>query len=142
MKIDKFRFEFPVASVNRRHFLAGVAGAALVSAVDRSKALAAVAEDVTVNLAKVAMASASYISGDTKLSALNDGFAPANSRDQSHGTYGNWPRTDAQWVQYEWTKPVTTNRVDVYWWADRGGVGIPASYRVTYWNGTEFVPVS
>ena len=129
-------------SVNRRHFLTGVAGAALLSAVDRSKAFAAVVGDITVNLAKVATASASSISGDTKLSALNDGFNPANSHDQSHGTYGNWPRTDTQWVQYEWSKSITTNHVDVYWWVDGGGVGLPATYRVTYWNGSEFVPVS
>jgi hypothetical protein len=141
MKVDNSRFRGFGSSVNRRHFLAGVAGAAVLSAVHRSRALAAVVGDVTVNLAKVATPSASYTSGDTKLSALNDGFNPANSRDQSHGTYGNWPRTDPQWVQYEWSKPVTTNHVDVYWWSDRGGVGIPASYRVTYWNGSEFVPV-
>ena len=141
MKVGNSRSQGSASSVNRRHFLAGMAGAAVLSAVDRSKALAAVVGDVTVNLAKVATASASYTSGDTKLSSLNDGFNPASSRDQSHGTYGNWPRTDPQWVQYEWSKPVATNHVDVYWWADRGGIGIPASYRVTYWNGSEFVPV-
>ncbi len=135
--------ESPVygAAVNRRKFLAGVAGTALFSAVGRSKAFAAVEADLTVNLAKVATASASYISGDTKLSALNDGFDPANSGDQDHGSYGNWPHTDTQWVQYEWSKPVTTNRVEVYWWVDGQGVGAPGSYRVTYWNGSEFVPV-
>lgn len=70
--------------------LAGVVGAALQSAVDRSKAMPAVVGDITVNFAKVATSSASYTSGDTKLSALNDGFSPANSRDQSQGIYGNW----------------------------------------------------
>jgi hypothetical protein len=130
------------SGVNRRHFLAGVAGAALLTAVDRSKALAAVTNNVTVNLAKVATASASYTSGDSKLTALNDGFDPGNSRDQRHGTYGNWPHTDPQWVQYEWSKPVTTNRVEIYWWMDGEGVAAPASYQVTYWNGSEFVPVS
>jgi DUF1680 family protein len=129
-------------AVNRRQFLASVAGTALLSAVDRSKALAAVAGDLTVNLAKVATASASFTSGDTKLSALNDGVDPLNSRDQSHGSYGNWPHTDAQWVEYAWSKPVTTNRVEVYWWVDGQGVGVPGSYQVTYWNGSEFVPVS
>jgi DUF1680 family protein len=127
--------------VSRRRFLGSVASVALLSAVDRHKALADVAGGVTVNLAKVATATASHISGDTKLSALNDGFDPANSQDDSHGSYGNWPRTDVQWVQYEWSKPVTTNRIDVYWWADGQGVGAPASYRVTYWNGSAFVPV-
>jgi DUF1680 family protein len=142
MKLDEMPQLLSGSPVNRRHFLAGVAGAALLSAVDRSKALAAVTGDVTVNLAKVATPTASYVSGDTKLSALNDGFNPNNSRDQSHGTYGNWPRTEPQWVQYEWSKPVTTNHVDVYWWVDNGGIKMPASYRVSYWNGSEFVPVA
>jgi uncharacterized protein len=142
MKLDEMPQSLSGSPVNRRHFLAGVAGAALLSAVDRSKALAAVTGDVTVNLAKVATPTASYVSGDTKVSALNDGFNPNNSRDQSHGTYGNWPRTEPQWVQYEWSKPVTTNHVDVYWWVDNGGIKMPASYRVSYWNGSEFVPVA
>jgi len=49
----------------------------IAGAVDRSKALAAIVNDVTVNLAKVATASASYTSGDTKC-GLNDGFDPVN----------------------------------------------------------------
>ena len=131
----------PGTAVNRRHFLAGAAGAALLSAVDHSKALAAIVPGVTVNLAKVATPSASYVSGDTRLTALNDGFDPADSGDQSHNSYGNWPHTDAQWVQYDWTRPIATNRVDLYFWADGQGVALPKSYRVTYWNGNAFVPV-
>jgi hypothetical protein len=130
------------ATVNRRHFLAGMTGAALLSAVNHSKAFAAVVPAAVVNLAKVAVATASYTSGDTKLSALNDGFAPASSRDRQRNAYGNWPRTDAQWVQYEWSKPVTTNCVEVYWWIDGAGINIPASYQVTHWDGSTFVPVS
>ncbi len=126
----------------RRHFLAGATGAALLSSVDPSTALAAIVGDVTVNLANVATATTSYISGDTKLSALNDGFDPADSSDQSHGSYGNWPTIQPQWVQYEWTRPVTTNRVEIYWWSDGQGIALPASYSLTYWNGSEFVPVS
>ncbi|WP_263379292.1 glycoside hydrolase family 127 protein [Granulicella paludicola] len=130
------------AAINRRHFLAAAAGTALLSAVDRSRALASVVQSVTVNLAKVATPSASYISGDTRLTALNDGFDPTGSDDDSRGSYGNWPHTDAQWVQYDWARPVTTNRVDIYWWADGQGVGLPASYTITYWNGSAFIPVS
>lgn len=127
---------------NRRHFLAGAAGTALLSSVNPSSALAAIVGEVTVNLANVATASASYTSGDTKLSALNDGFDPADSSDQSHGSYGNWPTVQPQWVQYEWSRPVTTNRVEIYWWSDGQGIALPASYSLTYWNGSEFVPVS
>jgi DUF1680 family protein len=127
--------------LNRRIFLAGIAGTALLTAVDRSEAFA-VATDDSVNLAKVATPSSRYTSGDTKLSALNDGITPSNSRDDQHSSYGNWPTVDTQWVQYDWSTPVTTNKIAVYWWIDRGGVGAPASYRLLYWNGSDFVPVS
>lgn len=129
-------------SINRRSFLAGAAGTALLASVARQKVWAQSAGDVTVNLAKVATPSSLYISGDAKLSALNDGNTPANSRDGRNGVFGTWPHTDAQWVQYEWSRPVTTDKIDVYWWADGQGVGAPASYRVLYWNGSDFVPVS
>jgi DUF1680 family protein len=88
----------------------------------------------------VATASSSYVSGDTTLQALNDGFEPRSSRDARRGSYGNWPRTGTQWVQYEWSKPIATRRMEVYWWADGQGVGAPKSCRLLYWNGTEFVP--
>ncbi len=130
------------ASVNRRQFLAGATGAALLSAVERSKAFAAVIPGITVNLARVATPSASYVSGDTRLAALKDGFEPTGSSDQEHGSYGNWPHTDPQWVQYDWSRPITTNRIDLYFWADGQGVGLPSSYTVTYWNGSAFVPVT
>ncbi|HKD86095.1 MAG TPA: beta-L-arabinofuranosidase domain-containing protein [Terriglobales bacterium] len=131
------------SGVNRRHFLAGAAGTALVATLGRSRALAAAVDNsITVNLAKVATPSASFTSGDTKLSALNDGFDPRGSRDRSHGAFGTWPHTAPQWVQYEWSRPVTTDRIDIYWWADGQGVAVPASSKIAYWNGSAFVPVA
>ena len=127
--------------LNRRNFLAGMAGTALLAAANRSEAFAS-GVDAPVNLAKVAAPSSLYTSGDCKISALNDGLTPANSHDNEQGSYGNWPAVDTQWVQYDWSMPVTTNKVDVYWWMDDGGVAAPASYRILYWNGAAFVPVS
>ena len=132
---------WPDSHLDRRNFLAGIAGTALLAAVRPSQALAQAANE-PINLAKVATPSSLYTSGDTKLSALNDGNTPANSHDQEHGSYGNWPTTDTQWVQYAWSKPVTTNKINVYWWMDRGGISAPKAYRVFYWNGSAFVPVS
>ena len=94
------------------------------------------------NLALVATASSSYTSGDTTLAALNDGFTPRNSRDGSHGTYGNWNRTGTQWVQYDWNQPVSTNRVEVYWWNDAQGIGYPRACRILAWDGAQFLPVA
>lgn len=58
-----------------------------------------------VNLAVVAKPTSSYVSGDTTLAALNDGYDPRNSQDRSRRSYGNWPRRGTQWVQYEWNRP-------------------------------------
>lgn len=125
----------------RRGFLAGATGAAAFAG---ALPLAARAQTppVPVNLAKVAMPSALYTSGDTKVIALNNGATPGTSADNVAGMYGNWPKTDTQWVQYEWSQPVRTNRIEVYWWIDGQGVGAPKSCRLLYWNGAEFVPVA
>jgi len=95
-----------------------------------------------VNLAVVAQPSCSYISGDTTSAALNDGYDPRSSRDNRRGSYGNWPRRGTQWVQYDWSQPISTNRIDVYWWDDQQGVRLPKAVRLLYWDGNAFVPVA
>ncbi len=125
-------------AMDRRTLLASVAGGVLLSTAFS----AAQADDVPVNLAKVAVPSGSYTSGDTDTAALKDGFAPANSADNRHGSYGNWPKVDMQWVQYDWSRPIATDKMDVYWWIDGQGVGAPRSCRLLYWNGSAFVPVA
>ena len=95
-----------------------------------------------VNVAIAATPSSSYTSGDTTLTALNDDFAPKNSRDNGRHSYGNWPSNGTQWVQYEWSKPVSTKQIEVYFWDDRRGVRLPKDCRVLSWNGSEFVLVT
>ena len=86
----------PQRPMDRRNFIVGVGGAALLSAVAGRGAWAADTNEVTVNLAKVAIPSGLYVSGDSKLAALNDGNAPRNSRDTRHGVFGTWPHTENQ----------------------------------------------
>jgi len=95
-----------------------------------------------VNLAVVAQPSSSYVSGDTTLTALNDGYDLTSSRDARRGSYGNWPRRGTQWVQYDWSQPISTSKIDVYWWADGAGVNVPKACRLLRWDGNAFVPVS
>lgn len=95
-----------------------------------------------VNLASVATPSSAYASGDTTTGALNDGFVPRNSRDDSRRSYGNWPRVGTQWVQYDWPQPISTKQIEVYWWDDRRGVRLPKACRLKYWDGADFVPVA
>ncbi len=94
-----------------------------------------------INLAVVAEPSSTYVSGDTSLTALNDEQEPRSSRDRRLGSYGNWNRTGTQWVQYDWSQPISTNRIDVYWWDDHRGVRLPKASRLLYWDGSDFVPV-
>jgi DUF1680 family protein len=95
-----------------------------------------------VNLAVVAEPSSSFVSGDTSLRALNDGTEPRRSRDRRRGSYGNWNRVGTQWVEYEWTQPISTNRIEVYWWADGQGIGLPEACRLKYWDGEQLVEVA
>ena len=93
-----------------------------------------------VNIAIVATPSSSYVSGDTRETALNDASSPRSSRGDRSGSYGNWPRTGTQWVQYDWSQPISTKQIEVYWWDDRQGVRLPKASRLKYWDGKEFVP--
>jgi len=140
---------------NRREFVAGVAGAAALRALGRRNASAQAAEG-SVNLAPVAIPSSIVMTSENKITALNDGFVPADSFDRTHGRYALWPdRSDAAnkpWVQYEWSEAVSISKVEIYWALDRPrpanlpGSGwprmlVPVSYRILYWSGSEFVPV-
>src|SRR5438067_9120187 len=117
-------------------FLSGLSASSLPAAPATGEAAAG------VNLAAVATPSASYVSGDTTPAALNDGVDPKNSRDNRHGSYGNWDHTGTQWVQYDWAQPISTREIAVYWWADGRGIKLPKACRVLYWDTKGFVPVA
>jgi DUF1680 family protein len=116
----------------------GLAAAALtLAALPLSAAPAA----EPANLALSATAATSFVSGHENLAAIQDGFEPSASSDHSHGAYGNWPQTGTQWVEYQWPKPVSTNKSDVYWWQDGQGIHLPGACRLLYWDGGKFLPV-
>jgi len=102
------------------------------------------AEPTGANLALVAAASTSFVSGHEKLAAIQDGATPRDSGDKSHGAYGNWPKHGSQWLQYEWPKAVSINSTSVYWFSDGGGVRLPKACRLKYWDGSQFagIPVA
>ena len=94
-----------------------------------------------MNLALFATPTTSHVSGHETLAAINDGYEPQGQDDHSHGCCGNWPHTGTQWVQYEWSQPVSTRLTKVYWWDDGRGVRLPVACRLLYWDGNHFVPV-
>ena len=121
-----------------RHFLA-IAAAAL--ALPLTTYTACRAAEPPINLALVATATTSFVSGHESIHGLNSGFDPRNSNDKRHGAYGNWPEKGTQWVEYTWSKPIHTGRVDVYWFDDRRGVRLPKACRLLYDDGGKLVPV-
>ncbi|MFD0671425.1 DUF5695 domain-containing protein [Cohnella sp. GCM10027633] len=95
------------------------------------------------DIAPQATATTSYVSSWESLTGLNDGYTPTSSNDRGHPVYGNWnnPNT-TQWVQYTWSSARTISSVDVYWFDDNGGIDLPASYTIQYWNGSAWTNVA
>jgi len=89
------------------------------------------------NIASKATCSTSYVSSWETLTAINDGYEPASSADDSHGAYGNWQSgvtNTWNWVQYTFSEFYTISRSDVYWWADGSGIVLPYQCKMTYYH--------
>ncbi|HEX9339145.1 MAG TPA: NEW3 domain-containing protein, partial [Pseudonocardiaceae bacterium] len=95
----------------------------------------------STNLAPSATPSASYTSPWENVTAINDGIYPTSSNDSQDLRWGTWPMQGTQWIELDWTTPVTANGGAVYFLDDGGGVRLPASWTVQYWNGSAFVDV-
>ena len=145
------------SSINRRRFLAGIAGTAVAVGLGQSKTFGESGSDDGLNLAKVAIPTSLTVTSENKISALNDGFTPTSSLDRQHGTYAVWhdPEEEGppEWVQYSWSRSIPVSSIDVYWAIDPPrpnappGSGYwqmkaPVSYRILYWNGSDFAPVA
>jgi len=102
---------------SRREFITGLTGAAVLTAMNGPKSIAQTADNA-LNVARVAVPSSFTFTSENKISALNDGFAPANSFDRTHGVYAvrrDLSITSSEpWVQYEWSEPVTVDKIEVY----------------------------
>ncbi len=93
------------------------------------------------NLATVASASTSFVSGDQTIDAINDGVLQATRNGPPLLHYGSYNRRGTNWVEYTWPKPISTNKADVIWWSDNGGMQFPAASRIKYWDGSQLVEV-
>ncbi len=96
------------------------------------------------DLALTATPSASYASPWTTISAINNGIYPIQSSDDNDLTpyWGTWPMAGTQSMELDWSQPVTTNGSSVYFADDGGGLQLPASWTVQYWDGTQFTDVT
>lgn len=107
------------------------------------------ATDGKNNLAKVARATGMGRQ-NAVLPFLNDGLTPTNTgpvrvnnrpqQQQQQQMQQRGPQV--QWLQYEWTQPVKTGEIAVFWWNWENTLPLPATYRIQYWDGTEFQSVA
>jgi hypothetical protein len=73
----------------------------------------------------------------------NDGFEPESS-DDAAGYMHWWPKKGtAEWIDYTFESPVRVSESSVYWFDDTGGGGcrVPASWRILYKAGEDWLPV-
>ena len=107
------------------------------------------ASDGKNNLAKVAKATGMGRQ-NAVLPFLNDGLTPTNTGPVRVNNRPQQPQQQqmqqrgpqVQWLQYEWIQPVKTGEIAVFWWNWENTLPLPATYRIQYWDGTEFKSVS
>jgi hypothetical protein len=73
-----------------------------------------------------------------------DGEEPASSSDAS-AYFDWWPVQGSanEWVEMTFARPSTVSSTEIYWFDDtgRGGVRVPASWRLLYRSGDRWLPV-
>ncbi|MFI6482220.1 hypothetical protein ACIBH1_30110 [Nonomuraea sp. NPDC050663] len=100
--------------------------------------------EAAVNLAPSATPTASYTSPWEAVTAINTGGDPANSNipGPNQGTrWGTWPNTGEQWVQLTWGSAQRLTSAQVYFLDDGGGVRLPASWKLQWWNGGAYTDI-
>lgn len=83
------------------------------------------------------------VSGGRNRGALNDGDVPASSGETSYAFHW-WPRKGTtEWVEYSFSEARVFREARVYWFDDtgRGEVRLPASWRILYKKGEDWLPV-
>ena len=110
----------------------------VTAAAERLNKIVAGLETYDGNLAYSATVSTSFVSSWERLSAVNDGYAPAASNGSGGYHYGTWGNTSAfETVTYTWGAQVQLKSTDIYFWYDgsttsNGGINFPTSYVYEY----------
>lgn len=83
-----------------------------------------------------------YNDQNDDLGAVYDGREPLNSADQSYRFFRMRPSVgERAWLEYEYRSPRTISSSRVYWFDDKRFCKLPASWRLLYRAGQEWVPV-
>jgi len=95
--------------------------------------------DEIINLAVIAEPSSSFRYG-RNMNWLNDGLTPMEV-DQRMRRFRRRRPPSAQWIQYTWDQPVTTDEISLFLFDYDSIFPLPKEYAVKYWDGKNFVPV-
>ncbi|MFW6090322.1 MAG: PKD domain-containing protein [Actinomycetota bacterium] len=93
------------------------------------------------NWAPFATATCSFTSAWENCEGINSGIDPTTSNPGIGVGWGTWPNGGEQWMQLDWDEPITTDRTEVFWYDDNGGVQVPGSWVLQYWDGSAWVEV-
>ena len=81
----------------------------------------------------------------TDAAAVHDLEMPANSNDHNMSYCHFWPANNTtEWLQYDFKEPAKVSSTEVYWFDDSiqgGGCTVPASWKLYYRSGEEWVEV-
>lgn len=94
---------------------------------------------------KKAVATTSFKNSNADPSGLNDGYAPANSNQNSPKQQHFWPHKGGQeWVQYTFPAAITVSSSRVYWFDDtgHGECKVPKSWVLQFKDGNIWKDVS
>lgn len=83
-------------------------------------------------------------SGGDVWQAANDLALPTSSRDESHKRTRLLPDADGKvWIEYAFPEPTRVSEARVYWFesTDWRPEGPPASWRLSYWDGSDWAAV-
>jgi DUF1680 family protein len=86
-------------------------------------------------LAGQAELTVSFCRGGMDPAAVNDTEMPKGEKDHAAGNFDFWPhKGTAEWLQYDFAKPVAVKACTVSWFDDtgRGECRVPASWRLAY----------
>ena len=88
---------------------------------------------------------ASHNGTDPAIRGVADGILPTNSGDHNVPRFTWWShKGTTEWLERDLDKPTKVSKTAVYWFDDtgRGECRVPASWRLLYKNGDEWVPVT